>query len=112
VLAFLSQAEIDAALKDVKKRLSDYPRVTMPKVRRLLLQTRKDGHSYWPGLISEAHVVGVPIRSASGDPIGALSCAAIRERLDARRRNRVVALLKAEALWIEKQVSGRKRDRR
>lgn len=108
VLAFLPQADVDAALNDVKTRLGQYPRVTMPKIRQLLQQTRKDGYSYWPGLISEAHVVGVPIRTSSGEPIGALSCAAIRERLGTPRRNRVVALLKAEARAIEKQLSGRR----
>ena len=109
VLAFLPAAEIEAALRDVQKQLGAYPRVTMARVRELLRRTQKAGYSYWPGLISEAHVVGVPIRDAEGQPIGALSCAAIRERLGGARHKRVVALLRAEAAKIGKQFGGRRR---
>ena len=108
VLAFLPEPEVEAALADVQGRLARYPRVTMAKVRQLLRQTKKHGYAYWPGLISEAHVVGVPIRAGSGEPVGALSCAAIRERLQGARRERIVGLLKAGARAIEKQLSGRR----
>lgn len=106
VLAFLRPPDIEAALEGVAKRLDAYPRVTMRKIRQLLVQTKREGYSYWPGLISEAHVVGVPVFGAAGEPVGALSCAAIRERLDDRRRKKVVALLKAEARAIERQLNG------
>ena len=104
VLAFLPAADIEAALKEVQKQLAAYPRVTMARVRKLLRRTQQEGYSYWPGLISEAHVVGVPIRDGAGQPIGALSCAAIRERLGGTRLRRVVGLLKAEAAQIGKHL--------
>lgn len=111
ILAFLSQPEIDVALKEVQTTLRRYPRVTMARVRALLLQAQKAGYAYWPGLISEAHVVGVSIRDTRGEPVGALSCAAIKERLCGARRKRIVGLLKSEAEAIGRQIHavGRKR---
>lgn len=106
VLAFLPQSDIDAALVEVQARLKakEFPRVTMTKVRELLRQTQENGYSYWPGLISEAHVIGVPIRNAAGEPVGALSCGAIKERLEGARRNRIIMLLTAEAESISNQL--------
>jgi DNA-binding IclR family transcriptional regulator len=106
VLAFLSRREIGAELKALRQHLDAYPQVTAARVKQLLQQTQKTGYSYWPGLISEAHVVGVPIRNTSGEPIGALSCAAIKERLHGARRKCVVALLIAEAEAIGRQMPG------
>ena len=106
VLAFLPRREIDAELKAVQQALSAYPKVTPGRVKELLRQTQKAGYAYWPGLISEAHVVGVPIRNSAGEPVGALSCAAIRERLAGARRKRVVSLLSHEAEAIGRQLPG------
>ena len=106
VLAFLPRREIEAELKTVAQHLNDYPHVTPARVKQLLRQTQKTGYAYWPGLISEAHVVGVPIRNSGGEPIGALSCAAIKERLQGPRRKRVVALLAREAEDIGRQLPG------
>ena len=106
VLAFMPQHDIDAELKAVEQQLPAYPQVTAERVTGLLHETQKDGYAYWPGLISEAHVVGVPIRNRAGDPIGALSCAAIRERLEGPRRRHVVALLTREAEAIGREMPG------
>lgn len=104
VLAFMPKADIESALKDVQHQLSAYPHVTTARVKQLLRKTQKVGYAYWPGLISEAHVVGVPIRNSAGEPIGALSCAAIKERLQGARRRRIVALLSEEAEAIGRQL--------
>ena len=49
-------------------------------------------------------MIGVPIRNAAGEPVGALSCGAIKERLEGARRNRIVMLLTAEAESISNQL--------
>jgi DNA-binding IclR family transcriptional regulator len=108
VLAALDAAETKEVLGRVRGRLASYPRVSMTRIGQLLADTRRQGYAFWPALISEALVVAVPVLDREKRPIGALSCAAIKERLDPKRRLRVVALLKAEAAKIEKRMSGAK----
>jgi DNA-binding IclR family transcriptional regulator len=50
--------------------------------------------------------VAVPILGADKQPVGALSCAAIKERLTPARRTRAVALLKTEAARIQRRMLG------
>lgn len=106
VLAGLPEAEAKAVLARVRGRLDAYPRVSMARIRQLLADTRRQGYAFWPALISEALVVAVPILGREGQPIGALSCAAIKERLNPRRRAHVVSLLRAEASVIEQRMAG------
>lgn len=105
VLAALDEQETRAVLARVRGRFVVYPRITAPRILRLLADTRRQGYAFWPALISEAYVVAVPILDGAGRPIGALSCAAIKERLDPRRRLRVVELLKAEATLIHRRIN-------
>lgn len=111
VLAALPEAEQKEILARVRGRLGAYPRATFTRIRALLSDTRRKGYAFWPALISEALVVGVPILDQAGNPVGALSCAAIKERLDPRRRQRVAAALKAEADGIRQRLGGAKAGR-
>jgi DNA-binding IclR family transcriptional regulator len=52
-------------------------------------------------------VVAVPILDREGRALGALSCAAIKERLEPARRRQVVALLQAEADAIQRRLGGK-----
>jgi DNA-binding IclR family transcriptional regulator len=104
VLASLPEQEAKVVLERVRERLALYPRISMTRIRQLLADTRRQGYAFWPGLISEAYVVAVPILDARGRPLGALSCAAIKERLDPKRRLRVVELLKAEAARMRQRM--------
>ena len=54
--------------------------------------------------------MAVPILDGEGRPVGALSCAAIKERLDPKRRAKVVTLLKAEATRIQLRLAGTKKE--
>ena len=106
VLASLGEDETKEVLERVRGRLGAYPKVGLTRIRKLLQDTRENGYAFWPALISEALVVAVPVLDREGKPIGALSCAAIKERLDPKRRLRVVALLKAEAARIQQRLAG------
>ena len=106
VLASLGEDETKEVLERVRGRLGAYPKVGLTRIRKLLQDTRENGYAFWPALISEALVVAVPVLDREGKPIGALSCAAIRERLDPKRRLRVVALLKAEAARVQQRLAG------
>lgn len=106
VMAALDNAEAREILERVRPRLVAYPKVSVARILQLLADTRRQDYAFWPALISEALVVAVPILDREQRPLGALSCAAIKERLGPKRRLRVVALLKAEAAKIQQRMSG------
>jgi len=106
VLASLDPAEAKEVLGRLRTRIGAYPKASLARIRKLLEDARNSGYAFWPALISEALVVGVPILGRDGRPIGALSCAAIKERLGPTRRAKVAALLKAEAKKIERRMGG------
>jgi DNA-binding IclR family transcriptional regulator len=106
VLAALPDVQVEEILERTVARLDPYPRVSESTIRRLLAETRAQGYASWPALISEAHVVGVPIVDAAGQPIGALSCAAIRERMQPQRRRQIASLLRVEAQSIHQRLTG------
>ena len=108
LLASLGEEETKAVLERIRGRIRPYPKVTLTRIKALLEDAREKGYAFWPALISEALVVAVPILDGEGRPVGALSCAAIKERLDPKRRVKVVALLKAEAARIQLRLSGTK----
>ena len=112
VLAALPQAEQKVVLERVRGRLGAYPNVSFARIRAMLADARRHGYAFWPALISEAFVVAVPILDRDGRPLGALSCAAIKERLDPKRRQQVAALLQAEADGIRQRMGGVKRGAR
>lgn len=106
VLAALEDDEQRDVLRRLRERLTAYPKVTLTRVRELLADTERNGHAFWPALISEAYVVAVPILDREGRALGALSCAAIRERLEPTRRRQIAALLQAEADAIHRRLGG------
>ena len=105
VLSALDDVEVKDVLSRVRTRLDGYPKVTIARIGQLLADTRAQGYAFWPALISEAFVVAVPILDRQKKPIGALSCAAIKERLDPKRRVKVVELLAREAAAIQRRMS-------
>lgn len=106
VLLALPEEEQREVLKRIGQRLGPYPKVTLAKIRQLLTQARRSGYAFWPALISEALVVAVPILDRAGRPVGALSCAGIKERLEPARRGQIAALLKREAKVIQNRLAG------
>lgn len=112
VLGALPESDQRAILARLRGRLDAYPRASLARIRQLLADCKASGHAFWPGLISEALVVAVPILDREGRPLGALSCAAIPSRLGPKRRREVVALLQAEADGIRRRLSGEARDAR
>lgn len=101
-----------AVLARVRGRVAPYPKVTLPRIRKLLAEARRDGYAFWPALISEAYVVAVPILDADGRPVGALSCAAIRERMGPARRKEIARFLKDEAGIVGERLGARRKGAR
>jgi len=111
VLATLPEDERKAILGRARDRTAAWPRITFTRMRSLLADTLRQGYAFWPALISEAYVVAVPILDRDGRALGALSCAAIKERLDPKRRRQVAALLQAEADAIRQRLGGARNGR-
>jgi DNA-binding IclR family transcriptional regulator len=108
VLLPMPDAERRDILTRAGARLKAYPKVTTAKIRELLADAQRNGYAFWPALISEALVVAVPILDREGAPLGALSCAALKERLEPARRREVAALLQREADAIHRRLGGGK----
>ncbi|MGO4714028.1 IclR family transcriptional regulator [Bradyrhizobium sp. 2TAF24] len=98
ILAFLSDAEIDAAIAGNHRWLADYPRFNAEQLRALVAETRRYGFSFIDGqVIPGMNAIGVPVLDAEGRPLASLSVAAIAERLRGERIPEVVQLLQREA---------------
>ncbi len=74
-------------------------------VRRMLQRSRRLGYGcnqedLIPGIVA----IGVPIRSATGEPLASLSLAAFGDDLKTPRRNRLIERLNTEAEKIETQL--------
>jgi DNA-binding IclR family transcriptional regulator len=104
VLAFLDDEERESALKVVAPRLKEWPGHTAELLRKRVRTARKCGYALNDGQIMSAMwAVGVPVRDGSRRVVAALSVAAITERLQGKRLEQVVDLLRTEAAAIEQR---------
>ncbi|MEW6639614.1 MAG: IclR family transcriptional regulator [Pseudomonadota bacterium] len=98
LLAFLPDAEIDAAIAGNRRWLEDYPGFEVEALRALVAEARRYGFSFNDGrVIPGMNAIGVPVLDAEGRPLASLSVAAIAERLRGERIPEVVQLLQREA---------------
>jgi DNA-binding IclR family transcriptional regulator len=102
LLAWLPDPEIDAVLGIVAPRLSTFSRLTVEDIRSEIASARRrDYVILLDKVIDKMGGIGIPLRSAGGDVLGAISIAALSERL----REREAPL--AEALQREAALIGR-----
>ncbi|WFU44917.1 IclR family transcriptional regulator [Bradyrhizobium sp. CB82] len=107
LLSALADDEIDAILRANASVLREqYPKFSSVLLRRLIEQTRKRGYALNPGLLMQGSWgIGVPIRDGDGHVVGALSIAAVEQRLDEARQRILVPSLQAEAKRLEELLS-------
>jgi DNA-binding IclR family transcriptional regulator len=97
LLAFLPDATIENILARNAAWLRDFQDFTPANLRKLVARTRKEGFALNEGrIVAGMNAVAVPVRDERGEPIAALSIAAIRDRMTARRIGELVALLHNE----------------
>jgi len=97
LLAWQSDAEIEAILPLVEQRLSQYPKVSVALLRNEIERSRVRGYTVFLNmLVDRMGAVGVPIFGADGRPVAALSIAALSDRLSSRMEQ-LVDMLKREA---------------
>ena len=105
LLAAMPDETVTAALEANRARLArDYPSFASDGLARLVERTRRDGFAINQGMIVPGSwAVGVAIRNSRGEPIAALSVAAIEARMSEQRRSEIAALLLAERNQLENE---------
>ena len=98
LLAAMPDETVTVALEVNRARLErDYPSFAGDRLLQLVERTRQDGFATNQGMIIPGSwAVGVAIRNSRGQPIAALSIAAIEARMSENRRSELAALLIAE----------------
>lgn len=107
ILSAMSDAEVDEILCSNASRYLPYaPEISTDRLREKVLATRTAGVASSTFFLSDGKVmpgmnaVGIPIVTGLGIPIGAVSVAAVPERLGPGRREEVVALARKAAADI------------
>ncbi|MEC3767384.1 IclR family transcriptional regulator [Cupriavidus sp. SS-3] len=100
VLAWLPPAERATRLQQTARRLAGYPRLTPELIAREAVAARERGHvMFLDWVVEQMGGIAVPILNYEGQPLGALSIAALSERLRSREA-RLARRLKDEARRI------------
>ena len=96
LLAWQSEAEIEAILPLVEQRLPLFPKVSMSWLKNEIDRSRERGYSVFLNmLVDRMGAIGVPIFGANGRPVAALSIAALSDRISSRL-DQLVDMLKRE----------------
>ncbi|MBK4215144.1 IclR family transcriptional regulator [Paracoccus caeni] len=102
ILAVLPRAEADRLLTRAAAQIGDLA----PAIAEDLAAARNSGHALNPGrVIAGSWGLGVAILWPDGRPAGALSIAAIENRMRPERQAELVALLNREARLIEARLT-------
>ena len=107
ILAALPDAEVEEIIAENRKICSERYGVATDAVRRLVTETRSKGYALNPGMVFPGSWgMGVPICDSRGEPVAALSIAAIESRLDEAHQAEIAPLLREEARLVESQLHG------
>lgn len=94
LLAFLTDAEVEAVLAANAQRYSSYADFTADDIRRFVFEARELGYALNNGILRpNVAAVGVPVRNADGRIVAAISVAAIPDRLPEERQERVAEII-------------------
>jgi DNA-binding IclR family transcriptional regulator len=106
ILAALPDDEIDQVLASNAEIIAAaYPRFSTAVLKGLVQQTRDQGFAINPGLLmSGSWGIGVPVFDAKSEVAGALSIAAIEQRLGESRQYELSRLLQAEAALLQEKL--------
>jgi DNA-binding IclR family transcriptional regulator len=97
MLAWQTDAEIEAILPLVEQRLGAYPKVSMTWIRNEIPRCRERGYAIFLNmLVDRMGGIGVPVFGSDGRPVAGLSIAALSDRISAREKE-LYAMLKREA---------------
>lgn len=102
LLAALDDLEVDQVLAiNAEVLAANYPNYSPATLRRLVAETRAQGHAFNPGLLlAGSWGIGMVVADRRGRPLGALSIAAVESRVTDARRRELVRLLRREVEWV------------
>lgn len=97
LLAALPAERIEALLAINKERYTHYNDMSADEVRGLVRKTKQQEFAFNDGrVIPGVSAVSLPVLDRHGNPIVAISVAAISQRMKADRRREIAALIKSE----------------
>lgn len=107
MLAALPDEEIATILAENDRVLREkYPMLPAERILRDVEVTRQNGYSLNPGLIiANSWGIGTAVRNPEGEPVGALSIAAIDSRMQEARRQELAEYLKDETRRVEEKLA-------
>lgn len=107
ILAWMTEDEIRAALPHIEPMLHKYPRITRKFLQKQIARARSRGYVVLlDTVVEQMGGIAVPILGPDGRPMGALSVAALSERI-AKREPALAAALRAEATTIAAYWGGK-----
>jgi DNA-binding IclR family transcriptional regulator len=105
LLAFLPDAEIDAALQKNQAWIAEYPGYSVRYLKQAVIEARRYGFSFVDGRrIQGMNAIGMPVYDASGAVVAALSVAAITDRVSGDRIAELAGILQREAAVLSKAI--------
>ncbi len=105
LLAWEQEGERNRLIEMQRGRLGKY-RVDVEDIAVAVEQARADGYTDLPSFVVQGMTgMGMPVRDPSGVVVGALSVAAISERLGGSRRDLAVSALQEAAAMVEEQLA-------
>ncbi len=105
VLSFLRDDEADRCIEANSERYRSFGKLNTSIIRSLVERSWREGYALNDArVIPDMSAVGVPVRGSNGQPVAAISVAAVSSRLVGRRRQSVVRWLLAEAAKLEASI--------
>lgn len=105
LLAALPEPEREAAIQRLAGAYAEYPGYTPEIVRADVARALEAGYALNPGrVVPSSWGIGVPLRFPDGRVAGALSIAAIDNRMQPARQQELAAILHAEARAVEARL--------
>jgi len=109
MLAALPDAEVALVRAETENELaSNYPAFSPEVLEEGIAQCRARGWALNAGLyLAKSWGIAVALRAPTGDVLGALSIAALDNRMDEARQSRLACLLRREARVVERRLHKR-----
>lgn len=105
ILAFMSEHEVDAVIKQNAARLARR-KLTAPQLRERLREVRSQGYAFTDsGVVPGTHVLAVPVFGQEGQALAAISISATASRLSAERARQLLPTLTMEAQRLGRTVA-------
>ena len=105
LLAFGPDGAVDSSISANAMRYSQYSRLTTADIHELVEQARRLGYALNDQrVIPGMSAVALPVRNARGEPVAALSVAAISTRMDPERRADIVRWIARETQQLEERL--------